>query len=186
MRQVLFGSTRALVARMPRPGVEPGSVLVRTRFSLISTGTEIATLRPLSAGAAGATTAERVGDLTGKARLYLGKAIRNPRLAASRVLNIANVVMRQSIADAVPKAEQAPVRLGPIKWTSQAARECAGGGEGALNLVSAGDPGHYQAASDPIRVLAGYLVEVRLRGRILSPAPSCSGCSARTSRAGLA
>ena len=38
-------SSSAIVARAPRPSVEPGSVLVRVHYSLISVGTEIAPLR---------------------------------------------------------------------------------------------------------------------------------------------
>ncbi|MGD0721630.1 MAG: bi-domain-containing oxidoreductase [Roseiarcus sp.] len=167
MRQILFASTRALVARMPEPGVEPGAVLVRARFSLISAGTELAALRPLGSGADGATAAERVGDITVTARLYLGKAIRNPRLAARRALRIATSLARQSLADAAPLREPAPAPRAPIRWLPQAARECTGEG-GALTLVSAGEPGHYQAESPPIPVSTGCLIEVRLKGRILA------------------
>src|SRR4051812_30723750 len=103
MRQVLFSSTKAIVARMPRPTPDRGSVLVRVSYSLISTGTELATLRPLSAGTGGATTAERVGDLTSRAGVYLGKAIRNPRLAVDRALKIASTVLRQQVQEIKPK-----------------------------------------------------------------------------------
>jgi predicted dehydrogenase/threonine dehydrogenase-like Zn-dependent dehydrogenase len=164
MRQVLFSSTRALVARMPRPSVEQGSVVVRTHFSLISTGTELATLKPLSAGTGGATAAERMTHLTDKASLYLGKAIRNPRLAASRAMNIVGTAVRRRLAEAAPKPEQPALPIGKIKWIGQAARDCVG--EGTLSLVSGGDPGHYQAASQPFHVPAGYLIEVRMKGRI--------------------
>ena len=45
MRQILLNSGGAVVARVPRPVVERGSVLVRVHYSLISVGTEIAPLR---------------------------------------------------------------------------------------------------------------------------------------------
>jgi hypothetical protein len=45
MRQILLNSQGAIVARMPRPAVANGEVLVRTRISLICTGTELASLR---------------------------------------------------------------------------------------------------------------------------------------------
>jgi hypothetical protein len=85
MRQVLFSGSQAVIARMPRAAAAPGSVLVRTHYSLISTGTELASLRPLSAGTAGTTTAERVSDLSSRAKLYLGKAVRDPKKAAQKV-----------------------------------------------------------------------------------------------------
>jgi predicted dehydrogenase/threonine dehydrogenase-like Zn-dependent dehydrogenase len=166
MRQVLFSSTKALVARMPRPSVEAGSVLVRTQYSLISTGTEIATLRPLSAGAAGATTAERVSDIAGQAKTYLGKAIANPRLAMNRAMGIVGTVVRRRLNDARPTPDLPTVQIGSIKWVGQAAANCEASAEGALTLVSAGDPGHYQAASQAIPVTPGYLVEIRLKGRV--------------------
>ncbi len=165
MRQVLFSSTKALVARMPRPSVEAGAVLVRTHYSLISTGTEIASLKPLSAGAAGATAAERVGDLSGRARVYLGKALADPRRAIDRAMGLAGTVLRRRLADAIPRPDLPPVPVGSIKWTRQSAGTCEVSG-GGLTLVSAGDPGHYQAASQPIEVAPGYLLEIRLKGRV--------------------
>ena len=167
MRQVLFSSARALVARMPRPTPGPGQVLVRVRFSLISAGTELATLRPLTAGIGGATAGERVSDLANRAGLYLGKAVRNPRLAAERVRRIVENRVQRQIHAILPKPAAKPaVPVGPIEWRREAASECAQSG-GALHLVSAGDPGHYQAASQKLAVPgAGYLVEVRLKGRL--------------------
>jgi predicted dehydrogenase/threonine dehydrogenase-like Zn-dependent dehydrogenase len=44
MRQILAGARGALIARMPRPTVETRSVLVRVRYSFVSTGTEMAAL----------------------------------------------------------------------------------------------------------------------------------------------
>src|SRR5260370_292819 len=60
MRQVLLKDSGALVARMPCPAVEPGTVLVRVHYSLISVGTEIASLRPVWVAFAGATPGERI------------------------------------------------------------------------------------------------------------------------------
>jgi len=45
MRQILMNSGGAVVARVPRPAVEAGSVLVRVHYSLISVGTELASLK---------------------------------------------------------------------------------------------------------------------------------------------
>ncbi len=51
MKQVLARSDGALVARMPTPAVGPRDVLVRNRYSLISTGTETAAMQPAGAPA---------------------------------------------------------------------------------------------------------------------------------------
>src|SRR5262245_12741040 len=42
MRQLLMNMSGVTVARMPRPTVRPGTVLIRVRYSLVSVGTEIA------------------------------------------------------------------------------------------------------------------------------------------------
>src|SRR3954453_602075 len=168
MRQVLFSNAKAIVARMPRPTPAAGTVLVKTHYSLISAGTELATLRPFTAGTGGATAAERVSDITSRAQVYLGKAIRNPRLAADRVMGIVGNVIRQRVRDLKPVTEAAPVPIGSVAWQVQAAKECAQTERG-LTLVSDGEPGHYQAASQPMAVPgAGYVVEVNLKGRVES------------------
>jgi predicted dehydrogenase/threonine dehydrogenase-like Zn-dependent dehydrogenase len=168
MRQVLFSNAKAIVARMPRPTPAAGTVLVKTHYSLISAGTELATLRPFTAGTGGATAAERVSDITSRAQVYLGKAIRNPRLAADRVMGIVGNAIRQRVRDITPATEAASVPVGSIAWQNQAAKECAQTDLG-MTLASGGEPGHYQAASQPLTVPgAGYLVEVNLKGRVES------------------
>ena len=98
MRQVLFSNNKAIVARMPRPTPAPGTVLVRVHYSLISTGTELATLRPFTAGAGGATTAERVSDLL-EPRPGLSRQGRSAirALAADRVMGILGNAVRQRV-----------------------------------------------------------------------------------------
>ena len=51
MRQLLMNMSGVVVARMPRPSVQPGTVLIRVRYSLVSVGTEVAPLRPASVSA---------------------------------------------------------------------------------------------------------------------------------------
>ena len=71
MRQILLNSGGAVVARVPRPIVEPGSVLVRVHYSLISVGTEIAPLRSIASAAPDSTSIERGIEYAGLARHYL-------------------------------------------------------------------------------------------------------------------
>lgn len=48
MKQILLASGRPVVEDVPDPVVDAGSILVRTAFSCISSGTELATLRTVS------------------------------------------------------------------------------------------------------------------------------------------
>ncbi len=165
MRQVMFSNSRAFMARMPRPTPDPGCVLVRTEFSLISTGTELAALRPLFAVSAGQSATERVSELTVRAQHYLGKAIKNPRLALDRAMSIARNSVNRRFAEAMPKPAQDSVHVGQVEWTQQVAAVCDVK-DGVLTVVSGGEPGHYQAASKVMQVPANYLVELRLKGQV--------------------
>src|SRR5262245_58703543 len=140
MRQILFSSSKAIVARMPRPTPDQGSVLVRTSFSLTSTGTELATLRPIFADKDGSPNAERVTGLKNRAQHYLGKAISNPRLAVDRALAIARNAVHRRIVEAMPGPAPKPVVIGPLRWEQQAAKGCENN-DGTLALVSGGDAG---------------------------------------------
>jgi predicted dehydrogenase/threonine dehydrogenase-like Zn-dependent dehydrogenase len=165
MRQVMFSSSRAFVARMPRPTPDLGCVLVRTHFSLISTGTELAALRPLFATRTGQSAADRVSELTTRAHYYLGKAIENPRVAIGRAMSIARNSVNRRFAEVMPKSSDAPVFVGPVEWTQQVATEFEAK-DGQLTVVSGGEPGHYQAASQAMKVPPNYLVEVHLKGEV--------------------
>ena len=59
MRQLLMNMSGVIVARMPRPVVQPGTVLIRVQYSLVSVGTEVAPLRPSSASAPDTPAIER-------------------------------------------------------------------------------------------------------------------------------
>src|SRR5580765_1915876 len=99
MRQVLLNTGGAVVARVPRPALAPGTVLVRVRYSLISVGTEIAPLRSVTAAAPGSTSLERGLEFAAVARHYLRASLRDPRKAMNRVLRIArNQVRRLPVA----------------------------------------------------------------------------------------
>jgi predicted dehydrogenase/threonine dehydrogenase-like Zn-dependent dehydrogenase len=171
MRQVLISNTSAIVARMPRPMAEPGSVLVRVRYSLVSTGTELAALRPLSAGTAGVSAAERVSDLSSKAQLYLGKAARDPRKAMRRLSDIVKLAVARRMPERKPTPVGPPVPMGQVRWERQAARRCEQSGN-VLSIVTDESDASYQAASQAFRVPEGYAVEVRLKGMLEAGAVS--------------
>lgn len=171
MRQVLISNTSAIVARMPRPTAEPGSVLVRVRYSLVSTGTELAALRPLSAGTAGVSAAERVSDLSSKAQMYLGKAARDPRKAMRRLSDIVKLAAARRMPERKSPPAGPPVPMGQARWTGQAARRCEQNGN-VLSLVTDESDASYQAASQAFQVPEGYAVEVRLEGMLETGAVS--------------
>jgi predicted dehydrogenase/threonine dehydrogenase-like Zn-dependent dehydrogenase len=89
MRQILLNMGGALVARVPRPIVERGSVLVRVHYSLISVGTEIAPLRSLVQSSPDSTAVERSVVYAELARHYLRASLRDPRKAVERLGQIA-------------------------------------------------------------------------------------------------
>jgi predicted dehydrogenase/threonine dehydrogenase-like Zn-dependent dehydrogenase len=93
MRQVLVNSFGAVVARIPRPPIEPGRVLIRVRYSLISVGTEVAALRPTPVAQALSLEEARAGAAT--AARYLKAALADPRKAARRVRQIARMKLGQ-------------------------------------------------------------------------------------------
>src|SRR5262249_47458083 len=137
----------------------------RTQFSLISTGTELAALRPLFAVSAGQSTTERASELAARAQLYLGKAIRNPRLALDRAMSIARNSVNRRIAEVIPKPVHEPILIDSVNWTQQVARVCDIK-DGVVTVVSGGEPGDYQAASQAMQVPSNCLVEVCVRGEV--------------------
>lgn len=159
MRQILLNSQGAIVARMPRPAVAAGEVLVRTHYSLISTGTELASLRP-----GPATTDVAAPSLPRVAATYLGKAIRDPHKAARRLAGIA----RRTLARTRPQQSisPSPVALAsqPV-WTRGDAVEFAVRGHGFSLRTDQSEYG-YQAVSSHIPVTAGSTPIIEIRGNV--------------------
>src|SRR5437899_13012099 len=89
MRQILLNSAGAVVARVPRPIVEPGSVLVRVRWSLISVGTELAPLRSQLGISSDASSVGRSVELAARARHSIQTSLNDPGKALDRVKAIA-------------------------------------------------------------------------------------------------
>src|SRR5262245_11124883 len=86
MRQILLNNAGAVVARMPRPVVSPGRVLVRVEYSLISVGTELAPLKAsLVEAPPDATAAQKGAAYADLAARYLKASLRDPEKAARRL-----------------------------------------------------------------------------------------------------
>ncbi len=165
MRQILLNSGGAIVARVPRPIVERGAVLVRVHYSLISVGTEIAPLRSSGSSAPDSSTIERSIEYAGRARHYLRASLRDPRKAVNRVAQIAR--RRVAAMRPRPSAAVTPINAaGGITWTpaSPDARLRADGG--VLSLETDSTPAGYQMMTQAITVPSGEVPVVRVNGRV--------------------
>ena len=162
MRQILVNSQGALVARMPRPALAPGHVLVRVRYSLISTGTELAPLR--HAASPDASGVERASARAHVASRYLGKAIRDPRKAASRLASIARQRMQALRPPAAP-ATSVALRLAEVQWT-QANATALDVAPGGVTIVTDASDASYQALGQPVTVPPGMVPVVVLHGAV--------------------
>ena len=164
MRQILLNSSGAVVARVPRPTLERGSVLVRVHYSLISVGTEIAPLRSLAVAAPDSSAVERGIEYASLAKRYFHASVRDPRKALSRVKRIA----RAQVDRLRPERPVAvtPVAAGRVSWTlaSQDATLTEDGG--AVTLVTDTTAAGYQIMSQPMAVPPGQVPVVRVVGRV--------------------
>lgn len=166
MRQILLTGNGIKVARMPAPTVDAGCILVRLQFSMVSVGTEVATLRPKPAEP-NQTAVEKAIAVSSLASRYLSAAIDNPKLAVKRVREIVQgQLVRLVPKRPIPAAPQKS--LSGIVWQVDNAVEWVEANGGIL-LVSDASEWHYQARTQLIDVPAGSMVAVDLKG-ILDPA----------------
>ncbi|MGE3166283.1 MAG: bi-domain-containing oxidoreductase [Planctomycetota bacterium] len=167
MRQILCNRGGAVVARMPRPTVAPGQVLVRTQFSLVSVGTEIAPLRSITSELV-AHPIENAGAYASLARRYLGKAIKDPRKAFHRA---AGIVRRElgRMNPVRPRAGRAaaPVRLGEVAWERANATQF-NVEDGRMELVTDASAASYQVLTQPIPIPGDRCAAFELGGELLS------------------
>jgi len=99
----------AVVARMPHPMVQPGTVLIRVRYSLVSVGTEIAPLRPARTADPDTSAVEINIERVRLLRHYLRASLRDPRKAARRLSQMAERRMaRMRPTPAPPDGGMAP------------------------------------------------------------------------------
>ena len=140
MRQLLMNMNGVVVARMPRPVVQPGTVLIRVRYSLVSVGTEVAPLRPASVAAPDTPAMERGLERARLVQHYFRASLRDPRKAARRLSQIAErrlARLRQSpVATAVASHAPVPSDLNALGWGIgySAAGEIVAVGEGVDDL----------------------------------------------------
>ena len=165
MRQILLNSSGAVVARVPRPVVERGSVLVRVHYSLISVGTEIAPLRSVGAAAPDSTPIERGMEYASLARHYLRASIRDPRKAMDRLGTIAKRAARRLQPAVVAPAMHA-VAVGDLFWTPATGSVELRSEGSAIVLQTDDTPAGYQILSQPLSVPSDHVPVVRVQGRV--------------------
>lgn len=148
------------MARVPRPVIDTGSVLVRVRFSLISTGTELSGLRASGQASDKAGVAARARASAGLARHYLRAAIAEPDRAARRAIAIARsrlAVLKPTTAD-VPR-----FTLAELNWARHAATTMERSAD-RLRITTDVSGGAYQATAGPIDVDSGLIPVISVRG----------------------
>ena len=170
MRQVLLNSGGAIVARVPRPTAEPGSVLVRVHYSLISVGTEIAPLRS-TLTATDITTVEKGRAYAAVARHYLKASLKDPRKAAARLRQIGRRQIAKMrpvrAATPAPPPDTAPVlNLSTLAWTLGTPQATLRTSSGGIELITDDTPAGYQILSQAIAVPPQKVVLLQVKGRV--------------------
>lgn len=162
MRQILLNSNGAIVARVPRPTVDPGAVLVRVHYSLISVGTEIAPLRS-TLTASDITSVKKGIAYASLAKHYFKASLKDPRKAASRLRQIA----RRQAASLRPAPKPEPVSavaIGQATWTRASDTATVDVVGDRVDLVTDSTPAGYQLMSQAFAVPDGQVALVRVRG----------------------
>ena len=165
MRQILLNSTGAIVARMPAPATESGSVLVRAKYSLISAGTEVASLTPSSRLAADENHVARARAYGNLAQSYLGKAIRDPRLAMKRLGTIARQRSFARMSRDTHK-EVAPLPMPSVNWINVGNGTLETNGESAGIVTDASEYG-YQVISQDFLIPQGHAPTLEIKGEVV-------------------
>src|SRR5215831_6274088 len=165
MRQLLMNSGGVMVARVPRPVVDPGSVLVRVQYSLISVGTEIAPLRSTAQQAPDSSPVERGVEYAALARHYLKASLRDPRKAMNRVAEIARRRVRR-VLPARSYTVTPAITVGELSWTAASANATLSIDDGVVTLVTDVTPGGYQMMTQAISVPSEQVPVVTVRGRV--------------------
>ncbi len=169
MRQILMNSSGAVVARVPRPAVEAGSVLVRVQYSLVSVGTELAPLKaPLVATAESASAVEKGAAYASLAKHYFKASLRDPEKAARRIASIARRQMAQ-LKPAAPVKLAEVVSSGALQWT-KALAVAFEEKDGRIDVTTDDSAAGYQIMTRALDVPEGQVPLIRVAGTVHSGA----------------
>src|SRR5665648_420581 len=160
MRQLLLTSNKALVARMPRPGFSPHEVLVKVHYSMVSVGTELATLQPPQ-GVEPGLTLEKAKAYSSSAKSYLGKALRDPHKAAAKIKQMGKNWLNTLTPPSKPLAK--PIAVNDLEWQIAKAQSLQLKNKQVI-LETDDSSWDYQALTTPIPVPQGHASVVEIRG----------------------
>jgi len=160
-----MNSGGVMVARVPRPVVDRGAVLVRVQYSLISVGTEIAPLRSSAQQAPDSSAVERGVEYAALARHYLKASLRDPKKAMDRVTRIARQQVKR-VLPARPVQVTPAVAVGALTWTTVSQGASVTIDDAVVSLVTDDTPAGYQIMSQAIAVPADQVPVVRVQGRV--------------------
>jgi len=174
MRQLLMNMSGVTVARMPRPAVQPGTVLIHVCYSLVSVGTEVAPLRPASVAAPDTPAIERNLDRARQLKHYAAASLKDPRKAVRRLSQIAERRLSRARQTAA-----ATVGVTPAPAASDmSAQGWAIGYSLAGDVVAVGEGIHDLAAGDRVAAAgagqANHAEYVNVPRNLVCPLPA--GC----------
>ncbi|MDD5757818.1 MAG: bi-domain-containing oxidoreductase [Desulfobulbaceae bacterium] len=150
---------------MPRPALAPGMVLIRVHYSLVSVGTEIASLRPaVTDVCSSGTPIEKAAAKASLAGRYLGLAARHPDKAVRRICRI----VTENTSRLFPaKSDQKVVcSLDNMQWSQCHAEKMESVG-GELQIITDDSEYGYQVMSDEIAVPNGCVPIFHIKGRVV-------------------
>lgn len=179
MKQILLNSSGAVLAKVPRPPVKPKEVLVQVEYSMISVGTEVASLRPSSDVDIEVGALSRVRNKSVRVKDLAQKAANNPDIAKQRIkqltlrkirsfkrhLNIAQISVSshktQLPSDVVTIGNQGVDLLN--SWVEVHASRLNTSMEYSSWSLN-GKVGLYQLTSPPIEIPPGFSLLIELVG----------------------
>lgn len=170
MRQILMNSAGAIVARMPRPMVQSGHVLIKLHYSAISAGTETASLRGAGAGTKGIEKVEIYSSLF---KQYFKKALRNPKLAVRRIRDIARSNLSRMLFSPQLTREIVENTLKITEWHKNNAKHL-NFKEGVVEVETDDTAWGYQVCSNPFQVTPHSTLMIELNG-VVNKGKICIG-----------
>jgi predicted dehydrogenase len=113
VKQILIRQGRVVVAEMPVPVCGPGELLVRTAYSVISPGTELASVRASEPGAPVSRWAQRARKVSEVCQMLRDRGLRETRAAVAARLEGPSAVSGYSLSGTVLRVGSAVADVVP-------------------------------------------------------------------------
>lgn len=165
MRQLIGSSSGIIIARVPTPPCGPNQLLVKVTHSMISSGTEFAAFRQVSADGETNIPYPLAAKAMRSAELAI-KAVRHPALARRRL----GELLRRKLISANQALTNGSAQVHQnldLSWVVHEASNLVS--EGAnITFHSSGGSGALQIASSPLRVETDCQLALHLSGTVSS------------------